>query len=43
MLHGMGKQISIVLVLAALPIILLSLLYAGVLFAAFFSNLALPR
>ena len=41
MLHGTGKQIVVVLFLAGLPIILLSLLFAGVLFGAFCS--ALPK
>ena len=40
MFHGIGKQISIVLVLAGMPIILLSLLFIGVLFGAFFSGLS---
>lgn len=39
MLHGTGKNIVVVLVLAGLPIILLSLLFAGVLFGAFCSGL----
>jgi hypothetical protein len=39
MFHGIGKQISVVLFMAGLPIILLSLLFTGVLFAAFFCTL----
>ncbi|HET9252625.1 MAG TPA: hypothetical protein VFP58_10970 [Candidatus Eisenbacteria bacterium] len=39
MLHGMGKNVVVVLLLAGLPIILLSLLFAGVLFGAFCSGL----
>ena len=37
------KQVGIVVFLASLPVILLSLLFAGVLFAAFFSSMTLPR
>lgn len=40
-MHGIWKQIVVVLVLAGLPAILLSLLFAGVFFGAFFS--ALPK
>lgn len=39
MLHGKGKNVVVVLFLASLPVILLSLLFSGVLFGAFFSSL----
>jgi hypothetical protein len=41
MFHGNGKNVIVVLALAVLPVILLSLLFTGVLFGAFFS--ALPK
>ena len=41
MSHNIWKQVVVVLVLAGLPVILLSLLFTGVLFGAFFS--ALPK
>jgi hypothetical protein len=40
MFHGIGKQISVVLFMVGLPVILLSLLFTGVLFAAFFCTLS---
>jgi hypothetical protein len=43
MFHGIWKQVGIIVVLAGMPIILLSLLFVGVLFGALFSSLSLPR
>ena len=43
MLSGIRKQVGVVFFLAGMPIIAIIALLALVLFAAFFSSLALPR